>query len=562
MSQLLEILGRGLLSELAAAFRTLLCDTNSRTTTELESAAASNDAGHEDRRLLAVRLLHEHAYPRATKLFRALLDDNAEDHTARIGLACALDAGGQTRRALSVLSEALRYHSAEPPLWFALGFCHEKLGEIDNAIQAYERTLDLTPQLRNAHERLAAIYLSRDEPCPALAHYEHMSWCEPTDLGVLLALGNLYLRVGRPEDAVRPFENAICLDPDNWEARDDLVDSYVHAGRIEEAIQMLERLIDERPECADQHLRLGDLLARAGDERRALASYEEAAALNPDCLEAAVKLGTMHLTRGAYDDAALTFSRAIEINDRLVDAYIGLGVAQQTAGATNEAMVSFETASQIEPNGSLLFSEMAKLQLRVLGSEHRRQHLASHDGSPAAGGYGDPLDELVEEQIDNIERTIAKRPTHADLHYRLGVLLRHTGRLDDAIRAFSKAVSINPQYSKALVKLGLTLRESGQSKAAVRAFERALDVDQESVDLHYQLGLIFADEGDFASAVDHFECATRHAPEQRDYLANLALSLQNMGLLDRATATWQILGELTPDDEIPVALRRQRHDAS
>jgi len=562
MSNLLEILGRGLLSELSAAFRGLLADPVGVTTEVLQSAATSHDATPDDRRRLAVRLLHERSYSRAAQRFAELLEADAHDYAARVGMACALDAALDTVQARDALGEALRYRPSDAPLWFALGFCHEKLGETDAAMEAYEQTLDLTPQLRNAHERLAAIYLHRDELAPALAHYEHLCWCEPDDLGALLTLANLYLRVGRPEDAIRRFEHAICLDPDNWEAREDLVDTYARAGRLDEAIRMIEEMIESRPECADQHLRLGDLLERSGDESNALTAYEQASTLNPDCLEAAVKLGSMLLTRGAYDRAARAFSRAIEINDRLVDAYVGLGVAQQAAGAASDAMTSFDTASQIEPNGSLLFSEMAKLQLRVRGAEHRRRHLHRGEKPTTWHGDGDGLDELVDEQIENLKQTIAERPTHADLHYRLGVLLRHTGRFDEAVRAFSEAVAINPQYTKALIKLGLTLRDCGQHKAAIRAFERALESDQESIDLHYQLGLLFADEGDFAAALERFEHATRHAPHQRDYLANLALALQNMGLLDRANATWQVLCELTPDREIELAWRRNREGSS
>ena len=45
-------------------------------------------------------------------------------------------------------------------------------------------------------------------------------------------------------------------------------------------------------------------------------------------------------------------------------------------------------------------------------------------------------------------------------------------------------------------------------------------------------------------ALQRFEHAANQAPEKVDYVANLALALQNMGLLDRAAATWQTLCEM------------------
>jgi len=122
-------------------------------------------------------------------------------------------------------------------------------------------------------------------------------------------------------------------------------------------------------------------------------------------------------------------------------------------------------------------------------------------------------------------------------------LLRQNGDLDAAIEVFTKAVSINPHYLKALIKLGIALREKGDTRQAADVFKRALAVDPSAVDLHYQLGLIFADRAQFADALERFEYATKHSPHHVEYIANLALSLQDMGLLDRATAAWQTLAE-------------------
>jgi len=67
----------------------------------------------------------------------------------------------------------------------------------------------------------------------------------------------------------------------------------------------------------------------------------------------------------------------------------------------------------------------------------------------------------------------------------------------------------------------------------------------ESIELHYQVGLIFADRNEFALALERFERAAAKEPNNQDYVANLALALQNMGLVDRATATWATLCEAT-----------------
>ena len=51
--------------------------------------------------------------------------------------------------------------------------------------------------------------------------------------------------------------------------------------------------------------------------------------------------------------------------------------------------------------------------------------------------------------------------------------------------------------------------------------------------------MIFAEKHLFELAVDHFEKAQRSRTDVFDLQANLALALQNAGLMDRAQVSWR-----------------------
>jgi tetratricopeptide (TPR) repeat protein len=224
---------------------------------------------------------------------------------------------------------------------------------------------------------------------------------------------------------------------------------------------------------------------------------------------------------------------------------VGLGVARQALGQTEEALASFEAAAAVEPNSTVLFSEIARLQLKVSAAEQDRRYLdppriARHPHSPPA----DRFDRFLSTQVDALRQAVREHPGHADLHYRLGLLLRQENDLDGAIASFQRAVDINPHYFKALTKLGLALREAGQFERAVTILEKALAIDPETVDLHYQLGLIFADRNEFRLALERFQYAVAQEPDRLEYVANLALALQDIGLVERANASWQTFRDL------------------
>ena len=121
------------------------------------------------------------------------------------------------------------------------------------------------------------------------------------------------------------------------------------------------------------------------------------------------------------------------------------------------------------------------------------------------------------------------------------MLLRSEGRLGDARDQFAKAVDINPCYVKARIKLGITLQELGRVDEAIEQFKQAMDLQPTYVDMHYRLGLLYTDRRQFEHAVRHMEAASAGAPGNDQIRANLALSLQNMGLMDQAAATWRSL---------------------
>lgn len=544
MAYLLEILGRGLVSSLRGALQTKLPALEGADVADLRRRHEDNPKDTELAVGLGLQLLWEDQYLPAERVFLDILAIDDESIQALLGLACVHDAMGRTEQTLGLLDRARLIDILDPVILFCVGFCCEKLGRLDDAIDAYRASLRGCPDLRNSHERLAAIFLKQGRTEQVLHHYKQLVELDPGCIPDRLAIANLHLSVGDTESAVRQYETAIALDPDNWGVEDDMVSAYEQAGLFREGIELLHKMIEDQPEFADHHLRLGDLYAKVGDDPAAREQYAKALEIHPEYLEAMVKLGTTELRSGKPEEAAQLFAQAVEINDRLLTACVGLGVAQLQAGRTEEGLDSFELASKVEPNSSLLFSETARMQLKAAVGDQLERYLGVRTQSSEPVGGQELAGLLIDKQIERHQEAIRGKPMHADLHYRLGLLLSHRGRGHEAIKAYSEAVRINPAYEKALVKLGMSLRAIGRTEEAIRHFQQALQINPDDVQLHYQLGLIFAEKNLFELAVEHFQKACHGAPDQENLRANLSLALQNAGLMDRAEMSWRTTVDL------------------
>ena len=542
MSHILELLGRGLQHDPGDVLDRYFWSPSTRT---LEDLRASHEIDPDDPEVnlrLGLAYLRGGHLEEAVRHLARACRTRPDDLAARLALASAWEQQGQPARALDAMEIANQIRPGEAPILFAIGFCLERMRRPLDAAEYYRDAVARQRNFQPARQRLAAVDLVLGELDEAIDQYQAMLRDEPDTAWIHAALAHLYFRAGRYADAVAKFEVAIALEPENWSLVDQQVEALVAEGQVREAIERLHELISAQDGAADLRVRLADLYSQAGDEEAATRFYLEAMDLEPNYLEARVKMGTHHLAGGRWDQAAETFHGAVELNDALLLNYVGMGVAQGAAGLEKDALNSFELAAAIEPNSTMLLGEVARLQLRSAAAE---EFAKTFHGDPAPAPLEVELDndDLMREQLQRHADRVRRRPNHADVRFRYGVLLRAEDRGAEALEQFAEAVRINPAYVQAIVRKGITEQELGLIDEAIETFASALEIRPEYVDVHYRLGLLYTDRRELEEAVNHMEAAA--ATADSDHIrASLALSFQNMGLMDRAAATWRSLCEV------------------
>ncbi|MFW6061688.1 MAG: tetratricopeptide repeat protein, partial [Planctomycetota bacterium] len=349
-------------------------------------------------------------------------------------------------------------------------------------------------------------------------------------------LGQLHLMQSEYALAVEQFESAIIIEPDNWALADDEVETLVEQERLGEAIHRLRELIDYQGPFPDLHVRLADLHSRMGHEEQAQRHYHHALELDPGYLEAMVKLGTHHMLHGRWEEAAEHFYQACQTNDRVLLNYVGAGVAQWELGQREDAMNSFDLAAAVEPNSTLLLAETARLHLKSSLADGLSRDL------PRGRGEVPALDarSLLARQLARHADEIAHGTADAEVRYRYGVLLRQAGQLGAAAEQFRIACEQHPADTLAVVKLAITQSEMGKVPQAVETFRRAFDVSAETLAEHYRLSIDFTDRDRFRQAMEEMQADSGES-DPAALRRRVSLSLQEMGLLDRAAATWRSL---------------------
>ncbi|MHC4207094.1 MAG: tetratricopeptide repeat protein [Planctomycetota bacterium] len=115
------------------------------------------------------------------------------------------------------------------------------------------------------------------------------------------------------------------------------------------------------------------------------------------------------------------------------------------------------------------------------------------------------------------------------------------GRVADAIESFRTALEINPAYTRAQSKLAICLFEADRKTEAIDILTCSDCLDKDTLNLHYQTALLYCDRIKFASSLINLEQHLDKIFASPDATVNISIILQNLGLLDRATAMWDNL---------------------
>lgn len=490
---------------------------------------------------------------RAQEIFGEILVLNPHHWETALASTATIAVTGDLNEAIEEFKQAKESAPQDGRADFGIGYCFERLGNQDKALSHYEKALQTRPTLDIASQRIAAIRVHRGEVPAAIEQYKQLINRNPEIVWNYLMLGQMQLHVGSHSEAVDTFERALTIEPDNFDMNDDYVESLMQSGCYEEAIAELHKRIENEGEFADTYVRLADMYSQIQDDEAAMLHYNKALEIHPAYIEAIVKSGTQHLRMERFMDAAAMFNAAVERNDQLITAYMGLGIAQLYSGKSTVAADTLDLAEALEPNTNLLFSEVARLQLKI-GRAQKPQY-ETHQSGGLKGPPEQERDNLLCLQIERHRQAIMQNPNHADLHYRYALLLRSRGKYPEAIKHYKIALEINPSYHKASVKLGLCQRESGDHHEALEHLKRSVEINHEYVDLHYKLGLMYCDRIQFALAVEHYSLESETS-RQGNIHDNLELALQNMGLVDRCQATWQAVCELDPQSKMAFLSQR------
>lgn len=177
--------------------------------------------------------------------------------------------------------------------------------------------------------------------------------------------------------------------------------------------------------------------------------------------------------------------RALEFDPDNPDVVLKLGRILRTVGRSEEALELFHRYHELVPGDY--------------------QGLAHIGGCLSALGRYDEAESYLRRAQTGLDDPVT--------HYNLGLLLALTGRIDQAVREYEKALERDPMHSDARSNLAAALARQGRLDRASRELERLVGDDPENAVARANLGLVLLQRGQAARARVQLQEAVRLDPQ-------------------------------------------------
>jgi len=257
------------------------------------------------------------------------------------------------------------------------------------------------------------------------------------------------------------------------------------AGNFDEALEKFHAALEADPDLPQPHIYLADLYRRTGELDKAARSIEiylPTDATNPSAWRLA-----FDIARTREDEAGVT--RAVEnlagteIAESLAARTYNEGVEKSQGGDQDGALADFRLALRLAPGLSAVYNGMAAL---LLNQGSYAEAVEAVDKLLAANPEDIrgrrvrylALSALGDTRADAaLDAWAAGDPkSAADLLYTRGDEAFRQDRLDDAIAALTRVLTIDPKRARAHYTLGLAYTSAGDKAKAREHLERFLEL--------------------------------------------------------------------------------------
>src|SRR5881394_3900253 len=417
-------------------------------------------------------------------------------------------------------------HKAGALTHFVEGLVFEENGEMDRALEAYRKVLNVDPGQAQLASRVAGLLIQQDDFPQAIDVLKDAIKANPNNAEPYQQLAFIYARYLKKTDQGIDYANrAIALNPADVEAYQRLVEIEIAAGQEKKALEVLDRATKVRSNDPNFWMHLGKLyvaiLFRSDSQpkpdelKRVNEIFKRAAEHAGDDPAILKDVADYYAASQQVKEAIPLYLRVLELQPEDANAREKLATGFILTNQRDKAIEMLEQIIKEHPEKYQTYDLLAQVldeEARSLQRANRIEEAQAKFAKVAA----------------NYEQSLLINPNHPGTYVRLADLL--LGVLRDpehAVKLLGEARRRFPGAPEIVYYLGIAQREAKQSQQAVATFEEALheaqleeDDDFVNAKFYFNYGAAAEQAGLYEKAADLLRKSIALDPENSAEASN------------------------------------------
>ncbi len=367
----------------------------------------------------------------------------------------ALEAQGERAGAKEAYRQAIIRAERFEPAYQALARLYESDGDIEEAIQLYERFAAFgTSHETHFHNDFLRLLMQHKRYGRALEILDHMIAEDPEDVTVRIRKALVYVETNNSPRAIEDLKRLVQAHPSDLRVRDYLGWVYEQVDDVQGAIEMYRTNITMDATFYDSHLHLGLLLYRLNRFDEATPSLTQAVALNPKNPQTHLLLGLHYLHLEQFEQAQSAFAAGLDYHPTDEDLRFNLGATYDKLDRFPDVVREMEAVLALNPDHADA--------LNYLGYSYADRGIKR------------------EEAVALTQHAVSLKPDNGAYVDSLGWALFKVGRVAEALRELKRAVELVNDDPVVFEHLGEIYLVQRHHKKAQDAWIRSLALDPEN----------------------------------------------------------------------------------
>lgn len=395
---------------------------------------------------------------------------------------------GDFKNALNAYEKSIELYDKNYNTLFNKGVLHQDLQEYELAKECYIKANSTENIINNfAYVNLAAIYklegnIEEERKC-----YEKALTIDSSDNEILLPYGSTLEASGQYEKALEIFNNFLIADnKNNLDYVDKVSDSELENKNKNAKNKCNNKVLYPSPEL---HYFIGNCLKKINRIDDALIAYSNSLKLKKDFDAALIAKANILVQLEKNEIAMEILDNVLNENPDDLGALINKGTALQGMSLYQQSLDCFKKVIELNPNISDVYSGQG---LNYMNLNNKK------------------------EAIENFKKALNLNENNATAIWNLGCCYVDEKEFDNAIKCFEKFNLLQPDNYSALNALGMIYINDQKFNEALQKLNRSIELNKNCANSFFYKGVALQNLKEYEDAIECYDIVLHLEPKHEE----------------------------------------------